>query len=139
MPRPSDLVKYPELIEKFLNFLRGGAYTSEACDACEISEDNIYEWLNKGNRDEKAGKHTHYCQFAKAYKKAKAEARLFHIKNIRDHSKDNWQASAWYLERTAAKDWGRKVYAELSGDKEKPIKIIFEAVDGRDSNKTPDN
>lgn len=49
-----------------------------------------------------------YPSFAVEVEKAEAEAEQLHVVNIRTHSADNWQASAWWLERRRHGDW-RKV------------------------------
>ena len=47
-------------------------------------------------------------EFSNAVKKALADGELYHVNNIRRHAQNNWQASAWMLERKFPKKYGRQ-------------------------------
>jgi hypothetical protein len=49
-----------------------------------------------------------YRGFLNAIEKALADAEIRDILNIANAGKDNWQASAWRLERKFPQKWGRK-------------------------------
>jgi hypothetical protein len=54
---------------------------------------------------------------------------MVHI--VRTAAIDNWQAAAWYLERTDPENWAKKerpIQLEHSGE----VKIVIEEVSGRD-------
>lgn len=71
-----------------------------------------------------------YPDFSEAVEKAEAEAEALHVANIRTHSADNWQASAWWLERRRHGDYRRREKVEVTGEDGKPIEhsIIVERV-----------
>ena len=65
-----------------------------------------------------------FQEFSEAVKKARAEAEGAHIRNIRRASDNGvWQASAWWLERSFPKKWGKRSSLELSGEGGEPIKF----------------
>lgn len=53
---------------------------------------------------------------------AEAEAISEHVQNIKRHSKEQWQASAWYLERIAPEEWGRKDRVHVQNEHSGTIK-----------------
>ena len=65
-----------------------------------------------------------YSEFSEAVKKARAEAEGAHIRNIRRASDNGvWQASAWWLERSFPKKWGKRSSVEIGGEGGEPIKF----------------
>ena len=65
--------------------------------------------------------------FSEAVKKARAEAEGAHLRNIR-RAADNgtWQASAWWLERSFPKKWGKRSTLDLSdGNEEIQFQIEY--------------
>lgn len=83
-----------------------GNFYNESAILSGICEDTFYTWKKDKNKPE----------FSEALKKANARCEQFHIKNIRDASEKNWQASAWMLERKYKERWSSKTSVELSGE-----------------------
>ncbi|MDQ0417577.1 transposase-like protein [Croceifilum oryzae] len=115
--RPEKLT--PEIQQKIVDSLRMGNYIETAAAYSGISKSTLYDWLKKGAREEN-GK---YKNFSDAVQKAMAEAEMRDVAVISQASKENWQASAWRLERKYPNRWGRKTQHEISGKDGKPIEI----------------
>lgn len=111
-----------ETKEAFLTAIKMGLSNEKACDYAGINEGTIYNWINRGEEDEKNGKtDTIYFKFLKEYKKARSTCVIRHVANITQASENgNWQASAWVLERRFAKDFAVKQdFVDMV-----PIKIV---------------
>ena len=151
MARPSKIS--PSVIEDVCNWLKLGYYQEDAAVMAGISPSTFYDWMKKG--DEKAddieetkaltspdsslpaiqdvegtevGEIVNlYSEFSEAVKRARAEAEGAHIRNIR-RAADNgsWQASAWWLERSFPKKWGKGSAIEIGGEGGEPIKFSVE-------------
>jgi transcriptional regulator with XRE-family HTH domain len=144
MARPTKLTT--ELIEEISNWLKMGYYQEDAATMVGISPSTYYEWMKKGDKvtekeDDKilgTGEESPnslvisedieivnmFQEFSEAVKKARAEAEGAHIRNIRRASDNGvWQASAWWLERSFPKKWGKRSSLELSGEGGEPIKF----------------
>ncbi len=151
MARPSKIS--PSVIEDVCNWLKLGYYQEDAAVMAGISPSTFYDWMKKG--DEKAddieetkaltspdsslpaiqdvegtevGEIVNlYSEFSEAVKRARAEAEGAHIRNIR-RAADNgsWQASAWWLERSFPKKWGKRSAIEIGGEGGEPIKFSVE-------------
>jgi hypothetical protein len=63
-----------------------------------------------------------YVKFVEGLKKARGEAEVFHLRNIKAHTFANWQASAWYLERVRPERYGRRSRHEVTGEGGGPVK-----------------
>lgn len=97
----------PELQKKFCAYVSGGLTKKGAADAVCISETALYDWLQRGQKDEDAGKDTVYSEFLESVKKAEADFKLTHIRTIQEASADDWKAAAWLLERCYRNEYGR--------------------------------
>ena len=140
----------PNLIEDVCNWLKLGYYQEDAAVMAGISPSTFYEWMKKGDemddiREEdkalpspdsslpatqeavKIEVVNMYSEFSEAVKRARAEAEGAHIRNIR-RAADNgsWQASAWWLERSFPKKWGKRSAIEIGGEGGEPIKFSVE-------------
>lgn len=118
----------PELQDKIIKYIKAGNYVETACDAVGINKTTYYDWIKKGE----AGKEP-YLNYANAIKKAKAEAIIKNVLVIQIAAKKNWQAAAWWLERTCYKLFGRKEL--VGGIEDKPILHKVEIVDVYGKNK----
>jgi hypothetical protein len=115
--------------EQLTNYIKRGHFETMACAACGIAESTYFRWkeLGEDHLEDRAGKkvlvkaRSPYREFREAVEKAKAQARMVHIENIRSAAFDtvtegdrtkiipkNWTASAWFLERTAPEMFGRR-------------------------------
>jgi len=79
------------------------------------SESQFYEWLKEYKKD---GTPNPYFKpdLSEAIKKAEALRRTAMANRILLASQNNWQASAWYLERTDYETYGRKDTVKHDGD-----------------------
>ena len=65
-----------------------------------------------------------FMEFSEAVKKARAEAEGAHIKNIRKAADNGvWQASAWFLERSHPKKWGKRSQLDLVAENDEPVQF----------------
>ena len=148
MARPTKLT--PEVQENICNWLKLGYYQEDAAIMAGISASTYYEWIKKGEQERVAleeGEKAQalpdtslpapedgtteielvypFLEFSEAVKKARAEAEGAHIRNIRKAADNGvWQASAWFLERSHPKKWGKRNTLELnSGSPDEPIQF----------------
>ena len=69
-----------------------------AAEANGICEDTLYDWINHGIRDRKAGIDSDFARFSEDLKKIEQELIKKHLERI-DYNEERWQAQAWILER----------------------------------------
>lgn len=94
----------PEVCGELLNALRGGSTIKDACAYAGISEDTYARWQKQ------------HTDFADTVKKARADARIQSVLRIRKAgAAGEWQADAWYLERSDPESWARRTYAKIEG------------------------
>ena len=143
MPRPTKLTT--DIIEDICNWLKPGYYQEDAATMAGISTSTFYDWMKKGDEGQKAlesgvssslpatqeGSEVEvvdmFQEFSEAVKKARAEAEGAHLRNIR-RAADNgtWQASAWWLERSFPKKWGKRNTLDISdGNEEIQFQIEY--------------
>ncbi len=143
MARPTKLTH--DVIEDICNWLKLGYYQEDAATMAGISASTFYDWMKKGDEGQKAlesGTSSSlpaiqedseieivdmYSEFSEAVKKARAEAEGAHLRNIR-RAADNgtWQASAWWLERSFPKKWGKRNTLDISdGNEEIQFQIEY--------------
>jgi hypothetical protein len=126
----------PEMIQRVGNALREGNYIETACDYAGISRSIFYAWLQEA---EKPNAKKIFLELKDTVDRARAEAELRNVRRIQiaaEGIKDkdgnytinpSWQASAWWLERSHSKKWGRQQKVELSGIEGAPINISLDA------------
>ena len=143
MARPTKLTQ--EKIDEICNWLKLGYYQEDAATMAGISASTYYDWMKRGDDHQKALESgdpsslpaimedgevevvNMYSEFSEAVKKARAEAEGAHLRNIR-RAADNgtWQASAWWLERSFPKKWGKRSTLDLSdGNEEIQFQIEY--------------
>lgn len=117
--------KDKRLDEKFvLNLctaLKSGNTKKNACLLAGCSETQLYKWLRDPNCETED---TLAWQFASSIKKSIAEAQNRNIVLIQKAAQNNWQASAWYLERSDPQNWGKRERHEISGPDGNPIETV---------------
>ena len=126
-----------EVIGNIANWLKLGYYQEDAAVMAGIGESTFYKWmkearaLEEGEKEPETPNDELLIELIEAVKKSRAESEGAHIRNIR-RAADNgvWQASAWFLERSHPKKWGRRSALELSGDDGKPIEFEIKYADG---------
>ena len=147
MARPSKLTD--EVQENICNWLKLGYYQEDAAIMAGISPSTYYEWMKKGESERIAldsgedalalPEHPlpaseeepseiefvyRFMEFSEAVKKARAEAEGAHIRNIRKAADNGvWQASAWFLERSHPKKWGKRSQLDVIAENDEPIQF----------------
>ena len=147
MARPSKLT--PEVQENICNWLKLGYYQEDAAIMAGISPSTYYEWMKKGEQERVALEEGEkaltlpdtslpasedgtpeieliypFLEFSEAVKKARAEAEGAHIKNIRKAADNGvWQASAWFLERSHPKKWGKRSQLDVIAENDEPVQF----------------
>ena len=128
MARPTKLT--PDLIQEVCNWLKLGYYQEDAATMAGISSSTFYDWMRRGAEGQKALESGDsplpdspdvdmYLEFSEAVKKARAEAEGAHIRNIRKAADNGtWQASAWFLERSFPKKWGKRSTLDIADPNE---------------------
>lgn len=106
--RPTKLTEALE--REILTLIEAGNYIQDAVMACGVAEKTYYNWMERGKKDEAAGKSTVYTRFLQAAMCARARARCHHVGLILRNSEQgrNASASIEYLARTDPAHWGRK-------------------------------
>lgn len=120
--RKSETGRRPKLtrerIEEICAYLARGLSKRSAVNAALVSETAFYGWLKQGEKDLENGKlKTLQAELVQSVKKAEAEFKLKHTKNIETAASDgSWQASAWLLERRYREEYGKSaVDVNLAG------------------------
>lgn len=85
----------PTIITQLETVLSSGATVKDACAYVGIHVDTFYDWCNKDS------------EFSDSMKKARAQAKVASVAVIRKAAQSNWQAAAWFLERSDPENWGR--------------------------------
>jgi hypothetical protein len=111
-------------VERLIEALNAGNYLEHACDYAGIGKSTVYRWLDRGQNEAEridAGnepnpdEHT-YLELWDAIKKARASAMVRNVAIIQQAARGGtWQAAAWWLERTAPQQYGRRLSAEVTG------------------------
>lgn len=96
MPRPKKTQVDPVIQQKLVDVLTSGATIKDACAYVGIHIDTYYEWCKR------------FAEFSESVEKARATAKVSSVVVIRKASQENWQAAAWFLERSDPANWGRK-------------------------------
>lgn len=103
------------LQDEIVLHLASGAFYDEVAKAVGIGKSTFYNWLNRGRTAaDKAAtgrmlepNEVTYMGFAQAVEKARATSTVHAHATIRSAMTRNWQAAAWYLERTNPARYGR--------------------------------
>lgn len=102
---------HPEIIDNICDVIRAGNYIKVACEYNDIPESTFYRYWNKGKEELEKGiseDESVYVKFYKSVKKARAVAEVRNVSIISKAMKDDWKASAWWLERSFPDRYGRK-------------------------------
>jgi hypothetical protein len=106
-----------------LKALQGGNYIEVACSYAGLHYATLYRWLERG-RAERASQEqgnepdeheSQYLELCEAVEKARADAVLRNVTIIQQAAGNGqWQAAAWWLERSMPQQYGRRVQAEVT-------------------------
>ncbi len=119
----AKLILNDELIKIAYEQLKMGVPQKYVAHALGVAETAWYDWIKRGER----GDNEILVKFYESVKRAKAEAVKRNVMLIQKAAVNNWQAAAWWLERTHPKEFGRKDKMNL----ETPDGIKIEIVDKR--------
>lgn len=103
-----------EFVERLLTFVQAGNSDNAVAYLSDITPATLHTWLREGELDRND---TFKSRFFSRYQKARALAEHRNLLVIQQ-GRSNWQASAWFLERRAPKDYGRKL--AVGGDSDAP-------------------
>lgn len=117
-----------ELRDSFVLLLEAGNYVETVCEALRVSRRVFYDWMERGEREEEEGVESPFVDFREAVLQAKAKAEISALAVVFNAKETNWQAAAWYLERTRQKRYGRQVVVE---EKKSKIKTLAEIASDR--------
>jgi hypothetical protein len=131
MARPHKPRLTPEVHAHIVQSLRLGNYVEHAASTAGIARSTIYEWLRKGEAAlaiQEAGEELdemqqRYLDFMMDVDRARSEAITTNLQMIQDAAPKNWQAAAWYLERTAPAFFGRHTRTEITGPDNGPVQV----------------
>lgn len=92
--RPSKYT--PERVKRITDALAAGNSRGAAAVYGGITDDTLNAWVRN------------FSDFSEAVKSAEASAEVAHVANIAQAAtRGTWQASAWWLERRRAAEWGK--------------------------------
>ena len=130
MARPSAIAR-PEVVDNFLNALRGGNHVYIAADFAGINKDTLQTWVRRGAREivrahtemDKMGwrkprflkKEAIYARFAKNVQQAVAASEVRLSTSVTREAETNWVAAMTMLERRFPERWSRIQRNEISG------------------------
>lgn len=117
-----------------LEALKSGCYLETAAQYAGVSKATLFNWLARGTKErdrlavfpdsQPIETEVVFLEFVVEVEKVRAEAELRAIMQIQKAASDGtWQASAWYLERSYPKKWGRVDHTEITGEGGGTIKI----------------
>jgi hypothetical protein len=102
----------PALQERLIDALVAGNYIETACVYSGLGISTYYKWIEQSN---KPNARKDLIEFREAVERARAEAEVRNVSAINKIAKTNYQAAAWWLERSFPKRWGRQQSVELTG------------------------
>lgn len=112
---------------------RGNTYSATA-RAAGLHPQTVSDWVARGReligRDPEGldEKERLFLEFATRVEKARAIAEVRAVERVRQAGETQWQAAAWYLERSNPGDWGRVQRSEVSGPGGAPVRVDVESV-----------
>ncbi len=128
----------PERTEHIIKALRAGNYLETAASMAGIHKATVYRWINEGRDaefkaaagDRLSKEEEAKAEFAREVEQARAEARAAALRVITNAAMNGqWQAAAWFLERTSPQEFGRFQRTEISGPNEGPREVQVSAQD----------
>jgi hypothetical protein len=111
-------------VKLLIQALQGGNYIEHACHYADLHPSTVYRWLERGRNEKQAQEQGNpetkselpYVELCDAIEKARASAIVANVTIIQQAARNGqWQAAAWWLERSLPNQYGRKVQAEVSG------------------------
>jgi hypothetical protein len=98
----------PEVRDTIARLIAAGNYVNVAAEAAGIHVATFYRWLSRGEPQRRPT--PAFRDFATAITRARVEAEASMVRHLtRAAAAGNWQAAAFWLERTRRDRWGRSV------------------------------
>lgn len=110
-----------QVIEQLVAVLEKGVYLETAAAYVGVHKDTFYDWLKRGRRDITAGRRSLYREVVEAVEKAMAKFEVDGIDRLA--VEEQWQATAWRLERRFPDRYGRRTRLEHTGDGGGPVQM----------------
>lgn len=129
-PGGAPLLLTPQLIEDVKRILPTVLYMETVGDYLGVERTTWRKWVKRGaverRRLAKEGakpkaSEVLYLEFFHTIKKSLAEGEIFDAGTIKKAAAEQWQASAWRLERRFPNRWGKKERLEMSTKKGQPM------------------
>ncbi len=103
------------MVEKVkLLVIEGLSFESIAAEL-GIVRSTLFEWLDRGEAEDKTDDDELFVSFARAFRQAEAELERNTLAKIKANNGTNWQRFAWVLERRFPTRWGSKQRVEHTG------------------------
>ena len=106
-----------EKIKVICELIESGMFDSHVADAIGVSEVSWHNWKRRGKELQLKVEENEnitltereqlYLDFYQSLNKAYATAEINAINSIKQATKEDWRAAAWYLERRFRGNWGR--------------------------------
>lgn len=127
--RPTSLT--PEVFDAIVTALRAGNYIDDAAAYAGVHKRSVFAWLEKGRNADEADEQglpltpneRLYQHFLHAVETARSQAVVRNVAIIQQAAQTQWQAAAWFLERTNPRKWGRHETVEITGEDGGPIRV----------------
>lgn len=107
----------PAKLRALTDALRGGSDLETSCAFAGLSSTQVYKWVEQGKTESERringyGKNPEFDKHVglwEALKKARADAIVRNVTQIQRAASDGqWQAAAWWLERTVPEQYAKK-------------------------------
>lgn len=112
-------------VKTLLQALAAGNYIEVSCSFAGLAPSTVYRWLERG-RAERASQELGnkpnpnekpYLDLCESVEKARATAILRNVNVVQTAANNGqWQAAAWWLERSMPNQYGRRIQAEVSSN-----------------------
>lgn len=122
----------PERLKAILHSISNRIPYEIAAEANGICEDTLYDWINKGKADRKAGIDSIFSKFSEDIKKIEQDRIGFHLEKLANNV-ERWQADAWILERRWYKHFGANVHLHELENRMKQVEQKKELDNGQES------
>lgn len=109
-----------EAQDRVVQFIRSGSYIEVAAAAAGIARRTYYLWMERGDPAGSEPANAPYRAFRGRVEQALAEGEARNVAVIASAANDNWQASAWLLERRHPQRWARASQRE----KDEPAAVV---------------
>jgi hypothetical protein len=105
-----------------LQALSNGNYVETACAFAGLAPSTVHRWLQRGRAEKERQEQgiapdpqeAPYIELCNAVEKARATAVIGNMQVIQQAARaGQWQAAAWFLERTMPQQYGRRIQADV--------------------------